>query len=153
MEIERKYLPRFLPPDWEQNSRSELEQAYLCIDPVLRVRKEDDSFYLTYKGKGFLAREEYNLPLNREAYEHLKTKADGLILTKTRYRIPLAGSLIAELDCFHGDFEGLTLIEVEFPDQKSAENFLPPDWFGREVTWEKAYSNSFLSRQRRKTSS
>lgn len=147
MEIERKYLLRSLPSTPEQYAHAELEQAYLCTDPVLRVRKDGDQFYFTYKGKGFLAREEYNLPLNQEAYEHLKTKADGRILTKTRYRIPLANSLTAELDCFHGDLEGLSLVEVEFPDVKTSEEFIPPEWFGEEVTYKKDYSNSALSRR------
>lgn len=147
MEIERKYLVRSFPSDPEQYPCTELEQAYLCTDPVLRVRKDGDRFYFTYKGKGLLTREEYNLPLNQEAYEHLKAKADGRILTKTRYRISLTNSLTAELDCFHGDLEGLSLVEVEFPDVKASEEFVPPEWFGEEVTFEEAYSNSFLSRQ------
>lgn len=147
MEIERKYLLRSLPAGLEQYPHAELEQAYLCTEPVLRVRKEDDHFYFTYKGKGFLSREEYNLPLDQKAYEHLKTKADGLVLTKTRYRIPLPDSLTAELDCFHGDLEGLSLVEVEFPSVKASEEFVPPEWFGEEVTYEKGYSNSALSRR------
>ena len=63
----------------------------LCTDPVVRVRREDDSYYLTYKGKGLLAREEYNLPLTKESYEHLLKKADGLVLTKVRWLLPLEG--------------------------------------------------------------
>ena len=60
----------------------QIEQAYLNTDPVVRVRRDNDDYYLTYKGKGLLSREEYNLPLNKEAYEHLLAKADGIILTK-----------------------------------------------------------------------
>lgn len=36
-----------------------------------------------------MIREEYNLPLNRQAYLHLREKADGRIIQKTRYVIPL----------------------------------------------------------------
>ena len=82
MEIERKFLIRRLPEDLEQYPFRLLEQGYLNTDPVVRVRKEDDDHYLTYKGKGFLAREEYNLPLNAEAYAHLIQKADGNIIRK-----------------------------------------------------------------------
>lgn len=28
-----------------------IEQAYLNTDPVLRIRRQDDEYYLTYKGK------------------------------------------------------------------------------------------------------
>ena len=145
MEIERKFLPRFFPADWELCPHSELEQAYLCVGPVVRLRKEDDTYYLTYQGGGAMIREEYNLPLNRKAYEHLKAKADGNILNKTRYRIPLSDSLTAELDCFHGPFEGMYLVEVEFPDEESARAFIPPSWFGEEVTFDRRYHNSYLS--------
>ena len=47
---------------------------------------------------------------------------------------------------FSGKFEGLMLAEVEFPDQESADAFVPPDWFGREVTFTGEYQNSRLSR-------
>ena len=30
-----------------------------------------------------MVREEYNLPLNEQAYYHLREKADGIILSKT----------------------------------------------------------------------
>ena len=60
-------------------------QAYLNTDPVVRVRRDNDDYYLTYKGKGLLSREEYNLPLNKEAYEHLLAKQMALSLQKEIY--------------------------------------------------------------------
>ena len=66
----------------------EMEQAYLCTEPVVRVRKEGADYVLTYKSKGLMVREEYNLQLTKESYEHLLGKADGTVITKTRYRIP-----------------------------------------------------------------
>ncbi len=146
MEIERKFLPLFFPPNWENFPHKDFEQAYLCTGPVVRVRKEGSDYVLTYKGSGMLAREEYNLPLNKEAYEHLKAKADGNVITKTRYWIPISETLTAELDCFHGPFEGMHLVEVEFPDLESARAFTPPDWFGEDVTCRKEYHNSYLSK-------
>lgn len=146
MEIERKYLIDRLPDSLDAWPSRPIEQAYLCTDPVVRVRQDGDSFYLTYKGRGLMAREEYNLPLTEEAYRHLLAKADGNILTKVRYRIPLEGTgLTVELDVFSGKFDGLVLAEVEFPDQETAESFTPPEWFGREVTFTGEYQNSRLS--------
>ena len=89
MEIERKFTIKHLPDQLEQYTHHVIEQAYLCTDPVVRVRKEDSSYYMTYKGSGMMSREEYNLPLTAEAYEHLIEKADGIIITKTRYIIPI----------------------------------------------------------------
>ena len=90
-------------------------------------------------------REEYNLPLNKEAYEHLLAKADGTVLVKTRYVIPEAEGLKIELDIFHGKYEGLILAEVEFSSEEEAEQYRPPEWFGEEVTFSSQYHNSVLS--------
>ena len=72
MEIERKYLIRKLPENLETYAYHDIEQAYLCTAPVVRIRRQDDRYILTYKSSGMMAHEEYNLPLTREAYEHLK---------------------------------------------------------------------------------
>lgn len=147
MEIERKYLIPSLPDGYEVYPYRHIEQGYLNTSPVIRIRKEDDEFYLTYKSKGLLMREEYNLPLTKEAYEHLRPKTDGYILTKTRYLIPLGdeSGLTIELDIFEGIYEGLILAEVEFPTEEAALSFLPPDWFGEDVTFSGEYQNSRLS--------
>ena len=70
MEIEKKFIPATLSKDLDNYKHLELEQAYLNTSPVVRIRKEDDSYYLTYKGGGMMAREEYNLPLNKKSYYH-----------------------------------------------------------------------------------
>ena len=120
MEIERKFTINKLPDNLDQYPCLTLEQAYLNTDPVVRVRRENDDFYLTYKGKGFLAREEYNLPLNEEAYYHLREKADGLIISKKRYRIPYNEKLTIELDVFEAPLAPLVLAEVEFESIEEA---------------------------------
>ena len=136
MEIERKFTVRQLPEDLARYDSHLIEQGYLNTNPVVRVRREDDTYYLTYKGKGLMAREEYNLPLNKEAYEHLLAKADGIILTKKRYMIPVPGNdhLTIELDVFEGHYDGLILAEVEFASEEEAKAFNPPAWFGEDVT-------------------
>ena len=148
MEIERKFLikkDRF-PDNLAQYPCHEIEQGYLCTEPVVRIRRQDDEYYLTYKSKGFMAREEYNLPLTKDAYLHLKPKADGLVISKTRYLIPEKNGLTIELDVFHQEYEGLLLAEVEFSSQEEAESYCPPDWFGEDVTFSSRYHNSTLSR-------
>ena len=69
MEIERKYLLKELP-DLGNFEHHKIEQAYLCTGPVVRVRREDENYYMTYKGSGMMSREEYNLALTKESYEH-----------------------------------------------------------------------------------
>lgn len=146
MEIERKYFIQNPPKNYDNYPFHEIEQGYLSTAPVVRVRREDDSFYLTYKSKGLMVREEYNLPLTKESYDHLLSKADGRILTKRRYLIPIEGSgHTIELDVFEGDYKGLVLAEVEFNTKEEAEHFTPPDWFTKDVTFTGEYQNSVLA--------
>lgn len=144
-EIERKYLIQEPPTDLTSYPYHDIEQGYLCTDPVVRIRRQDDDYYLTYKSKGLMVREEYNLPLTREAYEHLKAKIDGRLISKRRYLIPLPPYTV-ELDHFFSPKEGLFLAEVEFPTEKEALAFSPPCWFGEDVTESPLYHNSNLSR-------
>ena len=145
MEIERKYLVKDIPSDLSSYESKIITQGYLCTAPVVRIRKQDDEYYLTYKGKGKMVREEYNLPLTKEAYEHLLPKIDGILISKTRYLIPLHQGLTAELDIFDGELSPLTLVEVEFSSVEEANSFSAPEWFGEDVTNSGRYHNSYLS--------
>ncbi len=151
METERKYIVRRILPDIESYPYHMIEQAYLCTDPVIRIRRQDDSYILTCKGGGMMSREELNLPMPQSSYESLLPRTEGNIISKRRYLIPLdksAGngiSLTAELDIFSGIWEGLIIVEVEFPDEETARQFTPPDWFDEEVTFDGRFHNSYLS--------
>ena len=186
MEIERKYLIKNIPLNLSEYPCLFIEQGYLNTQPVVRVRRQNDDYYLTYKSLGMMAREEYNLPLDKTAYEHLIAKADGIVITKKRYLIPmldaweamspdtcaapgtdtasdtdaLSGTepgqrhtghalinpdLTVELDIFEGVYDGLKIAEVEFKTTAEAESFIPPTWFGEDVTFSTKYHNSRLS--------
>ena len=144
MEIERKFLLKNIPENLTSYPCRHIEQGYLCTNPVVRIRRDNDKYELTYKGKGSMVREEYNLPLNQTAYEHLKEKIDGRLIVKKRYMIPLDKYTI-ELDVFEGELAPLILAEVEFPSEEDANSFTAPDWFGEDVTFSKLYHNSYLS--------
>jgi len=160
IEIERKFLLKELPHNLSAYSHHIIEQGYLCQRPVVRIRRQDDDYYMTYKGKGMLERSEYNLPLTKEAYEHLLPKVDGHLIKKTRYNIPLEkdpalfkdASVAAfktlaqcedfkiELDIF--DYpENLILAEIEFPCRELADTFIMPDYFSCDVTDDPKYHN------------
>ncbi|MBQ7066994.1 MAG: CYTH domain-containing protein [Lachnospiraceae bacterium] len=145
MEIERKFLIKTLPSNLNTYEKKHLEQAYLCTAPVIRVREEGEEYILTYKGKGLMVREEYNLPLTQDAYLHLRAKADGNIISKTRYFIPEKDGLTIELDVFEGVHAPLIMAEVEFPNEKAATNYIAPEWFGEEVTNNPSYHNSNMT--------
>lgn len=148
MEIERKFLVKQLPVNLDDYDFHIIEQGYLSTNPVVRVRRQDDEYYMTYKGSGLLAREEYNLPLNKESYEHLVKKADGNIITKKRYLIPIEGTTYTiELDIFSGVFEGVVIAEVEFETIEQAHAFVALEWFGEDVTENPEYHNSNMSKK------
>lgn len=144
MEIERKFLIPELPADLESYPSTHIWQGYLCARPTIRIRHEGRKYILTYKGKGMLAREEYNMPLTRGGFEHLAEKIDGIPIVKTRYRIPLKPYTV-DLDVFEGEHEGIWMAEVEFPTVEEAEAFVPPAWFGPEVTYDHRYHNVCLA--------
>ncbi len=149
VEIERKFLIKDMPNLSLYDSKK-LVQGYLCTNPTVRVRKEDDEYYLTYKGKGFISKEEYNLPLTKEAFEQLIVKAEGNIISKTRYLVPLGknakgNELVAEVDVFEAPFAPLVFLEVEFQSVEEADDFAIPEWFGDDVTDKPEYYNSNMA--------
>lgn len=143
MEIEKKFVVCTMP-ELSRYPVHFIEQAYLNTDPTLRIRREDDQFYITYKHGSGIAREEYNLWIDEKSYRHLLAKADGRIITKKRYLIPDRRWTI-ELDVFEGDFEGLVFAEVEYASVEEAESYTPPAWLGRELSGDIRYYNSYLS--------
>ena len=150
MEIERKYLVAALPEGLNTYPHTEIEQSYLCTSPTLRIRKMGDAYILTIKenvlaGSTAIHNREEEFSLSSETYKTLLSKCDGRTVSKTRYRIPLSGGLTAELDIFHGAHEGLQLVEVEFPDSAAADSFVPPSWFGADVSGDPRYRNSHLA--------
>lgn len=161
MEIERKYTIKHIPKNLENYPCKVIEQAYLNTAPVVRIRKSNDNYTLTYKGNGLMARKEYNLPLDEHSYKHLLEKADGNIVSKKRYLIPLEEpqfndsyyattktELVIELDVFAPPFAPLIIAEVEFSDIDMANAFIPPEWFDEDVTLNPEYHNSALSQKR-----
>jgi adenylate cyclase len=144
MEIERKFLVKEIP-DLTSVKAIYIEQGYLSFLPEVRIRKKDKRFYMTVKSDGDIAREEYEIEISQNTYDELSSKVKGLILKKRRYEIPLNKADVAELDIYE-NFEDLKLVEVEFIDIDSANNFEIPCWFGNEVTRDKEFKNKNLAK-------
>jgi adenylate cyclase len=145
-EIERKFLLRRLPP--LRHSRHYLIlQGYLSAEPggrQVRLRKKGKTASLTFKvGRGS-AREEREIRLSPKQFSALWPATAGRRLKKIRYEIPWRNHVV-EIDIYHGDNEGLVVAEVEFPNRMSCRKFKPPNWFGRDVTGNKRYSNIKLA--------
>jgi len=161
MEIEKKYLVSRLPEQLERYPAARISQCYISRDPVIRLRaskqlgyegeneripEEETVYVLTVKGRGLTVRTEYELPLLKEQYENLLPKAEEGSVEKVRHRVGLKNDLTAELDIFEGRLAGLMLVEVEFESIKEMQEFVPPSWFGADVSSDERYHNSNLSR-------
>jgi adenylate cyclase len=144
MEIERKFLVEKIP-DLTNLQAIYIEQSYLSFSPEVRIRKKDNKFYMTVKSEGDIAREEYEIEISKSTYEELSSQVKGLVIKKRRYEIPLNEANVAELDIYE-NLEELTLVEVEFIDIDSANNFEIPLWFGNEVTRDKEFRNKHLAK-------
>lgn len=151
MEIERKFRVTELPKDLAQYQKKEIKQGYLCKGPVVRIRKSNDRYILTYKSKKGISQkfaiqsQEIEMELTEEAFLHLMTKVDNNIIEKTRYLIPYLDKYTIELDVFEGRLKGLYFAEVEFESEEEARNFKLPEWFGEDVSFDQRYRNSYLS--------
>lgn len=144
MEIEKKYLCKLPDFDLSAYKRKEIAQYYISTDPTIRIRKADSDFFLTVKGKGHIARDEFEMPISESQFESLVKKTDMPPVSKTRYFIPLDNGLTAELDIYHSSLHGLVTVEVEFESLEDADSFIPPLWFGKDVSEDKRYKNASL---------
>lgn len=150
-EIERKFLvDEAAIPVEARGGGSELTQGYLSYDPSVRVRVSidpsgDSQGFLTIKGKGTLARDEFEYPVPPEEARAMLALCKAT-LAKTRYRIT-AGAHVWELDVFHGPHQGLLLAEIELSHED--EPFERPPWISTEVTHDPRYTNGALAREGR----
>ena len=145
MEIERKFLTKEVPFSLADFPARKISQCYISMSPTIRLRQWDDSYILTVKGKGLLAKEEFELEITKEEYDHLLTKAESPAVEKVRYLVPLEDGLTAEVDVYEGKLTGLMTTEVEFPTLEEAEAYEPPYWFGKDVSFDHRYKNTSLS--------
>jgi adenylate cyclase len=148
-EIERKFIPSKVPNLQEFGIATALQQGYLAEDgPVeVRLRRTANAETLTVKTGSGLARSEVELPLTPEQANALWPYTAERRIEKTRYRAELRDSArhIVEIDVYGAALTGLCVIEVEFETSAEAAEFVPPEWFGREVTGEQGWSNASLA--------
>lgn len=139
LEIERKFLIK-KSPDLEKRKYYNIEQGYISLDPEIRIRKKNEKCYITEKSSGKLIRSEIEKEIDIKVYNMLKNLVIGRMIYKTRYII---GNI--ELDVYHKELTGLYVAEIEFSSREEAYSFVPPSWFGEEITNDKSFKNKQLS--------
>lgn len=158
LEIERKFL---VSPSLDLKclpilQHKRIMQGYIYCDKYTEIRvrsidtNNESKYYYTVKisGDSSLTRTENEFEISKEIFTSLieKIMPETHLIIKDRYNIQLHNNLVAELDCFCGNLEGLQMVEVEFPNEQEASNFEKPDWFLEDVTSDKKYKNKNLAK-------
>ncbi|KRB51882.1 adenylate cyclase [Rhizobium sp. Root708] len=145
-EIERKFLVR--NDGWRSGAKAKsiLKQGYIASmdDRSVRVRVLDnEKARLTIKiGRSAMTRDEFEYAIPVVDAEQLLGDAIGIVIEKTRYRVPHEG-FVWEVDVFAGEHRGLVIAEVEMRSETDKPTL--PSWLGREVTGDFRYSNQALA--------
>lgn len=147
-EIERKFLVSSNKFKKEVTKQTRIVQAYLNSTPerTVRIRIKGDLAFLTIKGKGNesgTTRFEWEKEITVTEAEQLLPLCEPGMIEKIRYEIPV-GNHTYEVDDFFDKNEGLIIAEIELDSEN--EDFLKPNWLGEEVTGDKRYYNSYLSK-------
>ncbi|HTU15441.1 MAG TPA: CYTH domain-containing protein [Solirubrobacterales bacterium] len=146
-EIERKFLLDE-KPEWLSGCESkEMEQGYLVVGErdEVRLRRAGDSLRMTVKRGHGMSRDETEIDLEPRQFAELWPLTEGRRVAKTRYLVPLDDGLTAEVDLYGEEHGGLMVVEVEFGSEPQSHAFEPPDWFGRDVTGRREFSNQRLA--------
>jgi CYTH domain-containing protein len=148
IEIERKFLVTSDAFKLESFKQTRIVQGFLNTNPerTVRVRIKGEIGFITIKGKSTddgLKRFEWEKEISKTDAEVLLNLCEEGVIDKMRYEVKL-GEHVFEIDEFFGDNEGLIIAEVEL--EYEHDNFVIPDWLGKEVTGDIKYYNSQISK-------
>ncbi|MFH1367236.1 MAG: hypothetical protein ABIH38_04625 [Patescibacteria group bacterium] len=136
LEIEKVYLLKQLPEDLANFKFQEARVGYF-FDPnardALRIRKKGDKYELIKKEtNSAYERVEHTINIKKGEFDVL-IKSAVRSYEKHRYNYPFKGH-VCEIDVYLGKLIGYARVEVEFKNIKELKNFVPPVWFGDEIT-------------------
>jgi len=154
MEIERKFLIDRFPESLPLKSECEMLQLYISVMPTVRARSkkvgDKETYRLTVKGSGELCREEIETSVTKEQFEGLCRIAEKEPIKKLKRCYSLPDGLVLECSLVdEGTENEFMYAEVEFESVAAAEAFVPPDYLGKEVTYDNSWKmNNYWKRTR-----
>lgn len=145
-EIERKFLIDSFPTDLPLKRQHQVYQAYLSLDPEVRIRRyvkdgQDTAHFLTIKSGHGLVREEVELDISKAQFYALAKMIEHPFISKDFRVYQLPDGL--ELECSlvdKGMGSEFMYAEVEFPNMDAAKSFSVLPIFKKEVTEDPVYS-------------
>lgn len=142
MEIERKFkLIEF--PSLPEVAFLDQWQGYLATEPEVRIRRTEnhtegvETYILCIKSVGDLVRHEVETEITREQFEELASMLDYPLIHKELHAYRLPDGHVME--CSRVDDGAFSYAEVEFASVEEANAWIPPEWLGREMTYEKGF--------------
>ena len=144
-EIERKFLIDAFPADLPLKRQHQVYQAYLSLDPEVRIRRnvkdgQDTAYFLTIKSGHGLVREEVELDISKAHFYALAKMIEHPFVSKDFRVYQLPDGL--ELECSlvdKGKSSEFMYAEIEFPNVDAAKSFAVLPIFKKEVTEDPAY--------------
>jgi CYTH domain-containing protein len=133
LSITRKFLPNELP-DLSGKAKDVYERFYLYNQNsiVIRIQKINDRYELERRAnESELVRAGDNIEITKAEFDQLKSFAKESI-QRDSYNIQESPKIVLRI--YHGDYEGLARIEVNFESETDASSFIPLNWFGKEIT-------------------
>lgn len=146
MEIEKKYLVKYIPEKLKKVEGSFIDQYYLMLEgkSEARIRLKNKAgnikYYLTVKVGEGMVRTEVEVEISKTQFYDLARTTNRKVF-KTR----IVTEEGFEMDIYSGKLDGLVTVEKEFKTIEEAEKFIPPDWFGDDVTEDNRYKNRNLA--------
>ena len=146
-ETERKFLVRSEAFRSAVTESHRISQGYIAHDGgnTVRVRILDDKGILTIKGPtNGMSRAEWEIEVPLKDAEDLMRLTKSGRIEKVRHIVPAGNGRVWEVDEFLGENAGLIMAEIELGSEDEA--FERPSWLGAEVTGDRRYYNSYLSK-------
>lgn len=131
--ITRKFLVKQLP-DLIGKKQSVQNRFYLYRKNgiIIRVQSNGDNFGLERKvSETALIRESEKIAITKDEFNEIsKAITDNII--RDSYIISEIPYIVLRM--YHGKFEGLVRVEVEFSSVEEANRYTPLKWMGKEIT-------------------
>lgn len=149
IELEKTYLVNELPKNLEELEHKEIIDIYIpkkIRHAMIRIRKNGDKYEITKKVPVDENKNEFKeqtIVLEKEEFEALEKEIEGKRVRKIRYNYPYK-DLVAEIDIFQDNLLGLKVIEFEFPDEKTRDEFIPPNFCGEKVSGKECVAGGFI---------
>ncbi|MEY4602349.1 MAG: hypothetical protein RL292_290 [Candidatus Parcubacteria bacterium] len=132
-EIERKFFVKEMP-DLSGITPLHYERYFLLRGDgrEIRISKVNDLYFYEDKSEvSALERIRSKKEITEQEFEKFRQDASEAII---RERYDISSNPDISIQIYHGKFEGLIRVEVEFNSEDEAKAFIPLFWMGKEMT-------------------